>query len=168
MLTTIRPADSTDQSTIRTIVRAAHLNPIDLQWQNFVVAEQDGQIVGVGQIRPHKDGCRELASIAVRPEQQRNGVGGQLVRTLQARAAGPLYLMCAAPMANYYWRFGFQRCQPAEMPGSLRWKAAIGNFLGNMNRPFGPYRTHVLVMRWPARQLPAAANLAYRGEPSGH
>lgn len=148
MLTTIRSANRAEEDTIRSIVRAARLYPLDLPWQNFVVAEQHGQIVGVGQIRPHKDGCRELASIAVRPEHQRSGVGSQIVHTLLARASGPLYLLCAAPMESYYVRFGFRRCARAEIPGSLRWKVTIGNLLGNLNRPFGPYRTRVLAMKW--------------------
>ena len=152
MLTTIRSASSADQKTIRALIRAARLNPFGLHWQNFIVAEQDGRIVGVGQVRPHLrphgNGCRELASIAVRTAQQQNGIGSQIVRALQSREPGPLYLMCAAPMESYYQRFGFHRCQRVEIPGSLRWKAAIGNFLGNITRPFGPYLAYVLVMKW--------------------
>ena len=114
------------------------------------MAEQGAQIVGVGQIRPYGDGCRELASIVVRPALQNSGIGSQIVQTLQDREKGPLYLMCAAPMESYYQRFGFAKCGRVDMPAALRWKAAIGNLLGNITRPFGPYRTLVLVMRWPS------------------
>ena len=46
----IRPARAEDQMTITTMVRGAHLNPIDLRWQRFLVAEDETGIVGAVQI----------------------------------------------------------------------------------------------------------------------
>ena len=50
------------------------------QWPNFVVAEDGGTIVGIGQVKTHGDGSRELASIAVIPARQSQGIGGRLSR----------------------------------------------------------------------------------------
>ncbi len=54
----IRPATATEQATITAIVRAARNNPRDLDWRRFLVAEQGAQIIGVVQVRPHRDGSR--------------------------------------------------------------------------------------------------------------
>lgn len=143
----IRPAQATEQGTIRAMVRAAHLNPLDLQWQHFLVAEWQGQIVGVGQIRPHGDGCRELASIAVLPAHQGQGIGARIVRALQAREAGPLYLMCAAEMVRFYEPFGFQRVEARSLPRSLRWKVRLGQFLARIIAWTGTDAA-IAAMRW--------------------
>jgi N-acetylglutamate synthase-like GNAT family acetyltransferase len=60
----IRPARAEDRATITAMVRGARLNPMDLQWSRFLVAEDETGIVGVGQIRPYP-GASELASLVV-------------------------------------------------------------------------------------------------------
>jgi amino-acid N-acetyltransferase len=116
----IRPASADDQFAITAIVRAARINPSDLDWQRFLLAQWGQDIVGVGQVKPHEDGSRELASIAVVPEWQGNGVGGALIRALLARETGPLHLMCNADWEHYYERFGFQRLDRPAMPRYFR------------------------------------------------
>jgi hypothetical protein len=59
----IRPASADDQYAITAIVRAARIYPRDLDWQRFLLAQWGQDIIGVGQVRPHRDGSRELASI---------------------------------------------------------------------------------------------------------
>jgi amino-acid N-acetyltransferase len=116
----IRPATADDQFVITAIVRAARINPSDLDWQRFLLAQWGQDIVGVGQVKPHKDGSRELASIAVVPEWQGNGVGGALIRALLSRETGQLYLMCGADREHYYERFGFKRLERPAMPPYFR------------------------------------------------
>jgi N-acetylglutamate synthase-like GNAT family acetyltransferase len=116
----IRPAAAEDQFAITAIVRAAWLNPRDLDWRRFLLAEWGQDIIGVGQVKPHKDGSRELASIAVVPEWQGQGVGSAIIRTLLAREIGRVYLMCATKTAPYYERFGFHRIARVEMPAYFR------------------------------------------------
>ncbi|GIV97340.1 MAG: hypothetical protein KatS3mg057_1997 [Herpetosiphonaceae bacterium] len=128
MSTLIRPATAEDQQRIREIVRAARINPADLDWPRFLVAEDDGRIVGVGQVKPHRDGSRELASIAVVPERQGQGIGTAIIHELIARNPGKLYLMCVSHMEGYYQRFGFRRLRREEMPRYFRrmyWIAQI-------------------------------------------
>jgi N-acetylglutamate synthase-like GNAT family acetyltransferase len=116
----IRPATAADAYAIKAIVRAAWLNPFDLDWPRFVVATWGPDTIGVGQVKPHRDGTRELASIAVVPEWQGQGVGSFVIRTLLAREAGPLYLMTAPKTAGYYPRFGFHKVPPTELTGYFR------------------------------------------------
>jgi N-acetylglutamate synthase-like GNAT family acetyltransferase len=112
----IRKATEADQATIRAIIRAAQLNPVGLDWPRFLVAEDGGQIVGIGQVKPHSDGSRELASIAVVPGRQRGGIGRQIIRALLARESGPLYLICMDDHETYYRQFGFRRVEAAALP----------------------------------------------------
>ena len=128
----IRPAVEQDQAAITAIVRAARLNPIDILWPRFLVAEEDGRVVGVGQVKPHRDGSRELASIAVIPERQKLGLGSMIVRALIAREHGQLHLMCTAPMAPYYARFGFRRLRSEEMPPYLRRMERVGRIVTSL------------------------------------
>lgn len=125
----IRPATAADATSIRSIVRAAGINPVGLDWRRFLVADDGGRVVGVGQVKPHGDGSRELASIAVVPERQGEGIGRRIVGELLARESGPVYLMCQRRLAPFYRRFGFAALTPREMPPSLRWPSRVANGL---------------------------------------
>ena len=114
---TIRPATEADQSTIRRLIREARLAPMGLSWPNFLVAEADGETVGIGQVKSHADGSRELASIAVVPDRQGQGIGSAIIKALLGREAGvTLHLTCRSELEGYYERFEFQRLERAEYP----------------------------------------------------
>jgi N-acetylglutamate synthase-like GNAT family acetyltransferase len=121
----IRPAKATDQRAITMIVRAAMINPFGLAWERFLVAEESGGLIGVGQVKPHRDGSRELASIAVVPEWQGQGVGAAIIRRLLARETSVLHLMTTNRTAPYYERFGFELIGRDEMPPYFRRMARI-------------------------------------------
>jgi N-acetylglutamate synthase-like GNAT family acetyltransferase len=131
----IRPATADDQPAIRRIVRAANINPAGLDWPKFLVATGDrGAVIGVAQVKQHRDGSRELASVAVVPEQQRQGAGSALIRALLVREDGTLHLTCRAQLEGYYARFGFRRIERRAMPPNFRRRIpAVNAFL----RPFG-------------------------------
>lgn len=123
----IRSATATDQKTIKSIIRAARINPMDLDWRRFVVAEDEGQIVGVGQIKSHRDGSRELASIAVIPERQRQDIGSEIIRALLSKESATLYLMCREELEPYYARFGFRRVSSEGMTPHFRRMHRLAN-----------------------------------------
>ena len=145
MSTIIRPAQAADQPAIRAIVCRARINPLDLDWRRFVVAEESGRIVGVGQVRPHRDGSRELASLAVIPGRQAQGIGGALIYALLARQPGPVYLMCMDRLEPYYRRFGFRRLARDELPPAFRLIGRLAPALALVSRLFGG-RQQVIVM----------------------
>jgi N-acetylglutamate synthase-like GNAT family acetyltransferase len=140
----IRPATAADQATIRAIVRAGRINPFGLAWSRFLVAERAGVVIGVGQIKPHRDRSRELASIAVAAPYQGQGIGGALIQALLAQATPPLFLICLDRLTGYYRRFGFQPIAAHAMPPGLRRIQAF------MNRLFWLTRRaeRLFVMRW--------------------
>ncbi len=88
---------------------------MSLDWHRFVIAEDRGQVIGIGQVKPHDDGSRELASIAVIPERRGQGIGGEIIRTLLAKESTDVYLTCRSQLETYYTRFGFRRIDRDEM-----------------------------------------------------
>lgn len=113
----IRPAAEHDARAIRALIRQARINPMALDWRRFLVAvDEQERVIGCGQVKPHADGTRELASLAVVPELQRRGIGRSIVERLSAENLLPLYLTCRAALQTYYEKFGFQVVHPTEMP----------------------------------------------------
>ena len=141
MPVSIRPATQADQATIRRLIKEAGINRMNLQWPNFVVAEDGGEIVGIGQVKTHGDGSRELASIAVIPARQSQGIGGAVIKTLLAREQGVVHLTCRRQLQGYYERFGFRRLDPAEFPLYFKRLIPIINVVARL------VGTQILVMR---------------------
>jgi amino-acid N-acetyltransferase len=119
----IRAAEAADQIPISRLVRGARLNPLHLAWPHFIVAEEvtptQRALAGAGQLRPHADGSRELASLVVLPDYQQRGLGEALIHALLGRAPFPLYLYCRGHLVLYYERFGFRVATADELPPSL-------------------------------------------------
>ena len=135
----IRPAAADDQYAITAIVRAARLNPRDLDWQRFLLARWGQDIIGVGQVRPHRDGSRELASIAVVPEWQGNGVGRMLVQASsdRCREKGGRRLIvstAAADIGNlrFYQRQGFRMYKVVQDAFTPQTGYAEGQLVGGI------------------------------------
>ena len=116
----IRPAVAADQATINRIIRKAGINPMSLDWRRFVIAEESGAIIGIGQVKHHGDGSRELASIAVLPERQGEGIASEIIRTLLGKESGAIYLTCRDSLEGFYTRFGFKSVAPEEMSPYFR------------------------------------------------
>ena len=145
----IRQAVEADQAVISAMVRAAQLNPINVRWQNFQVAvEDDGRIAGVGQLRPHKDGSLELASLAVLPACQHRGIGSRLMQALMAERRPPIYLFCEQELAEFYDRFGFKPVDAKSLPAPLARLFWAGSMIKRIDRLLGRSSTRLIGMRW--------------------
>jgi amino-acid N-acetyltransferase len=139
---TIRTALSTDQATIRRLIREAGINPMNLNWPHFIVAEEGGRTIGVAQVKRHRDGSRELASVAVVPDRQGDGIGSAMVRELIARhGQDVLHLTCLTERQGYYERFGFRRLERAQYPPYFARMVPVFNSIGRL---FGQ---RIVVMR---------------------
>jgi N-acetylglutamate synthase-like GNAT family acetyltransferase len=114
----IRPATRQDFSEIRALIHAVSINPTGLDWRRFLVAvTPDNALLGCGQIKPHFDGSRELASIAVQERARGQGVARAVIQELLARETRrPLYLMCRARLEPLYIKFGFHAIGLEDMP----------------------------------------------------
>lgn len=118
----LRKAVKSDSRAIRRLIWKVGINPIGLDWRRFIVALDDtGCLIGCGQIKPHADGSRELASIAVEPKYQGRGLGSAIIRHLLAETEPPIYLTCRASLESYYQQFGFSTLSNSrEMPAYFR------------------------------------------------
>jgi N-acetylglutamate synthase-like GNAT family acetyltransferase len=137
---TLRRATEADQPLIRRLVTSECLNPRDVHWQNFLIAEQDEHIVGIGQIRLHGM-LKELGSLVVIPEMRGQGVGAALVTALEERAGLPLYLMCAPHNVGYYERLGYRDLPPSERPAAMLPSRALLWLIESLLR----MRIHIMV-----------------------
>lgn len=127
----IRPARAEEEVLIKALIRREHLDPFNVHWENFLVAEEGGNIVGAAQVKPYPSG-RELGSLVVVPERRQRGVGGALIKALIARESGVLLLFCIAFREPYYAKFGFQRASWRELRGELRMKYAVGRLFTSL------------------------------------
>lgn len=140
----LSPADASHAAAIRTLIRQAKINPTGLNWRRFCVSlDQQGRLIGCGQVKPHRDGSRELASIAVVPEWRRKGVASALIRHLMRQHPPPLYLTCRASLGPFYERFGFRTIPLDEMPPDFKRISLFVRFLQRVKL----IRFELLVMR---------------------
>jgi len=113
---TLRNAVAADQPAIRLNVVKNQLNPVDLRWQNFLVAtNENGQFIGCGQIKHHGK-VQELASLVVIDSYQGQGISRHLMDALMTRAGRPLWLMCESPLVGYYEQYGFKEAIVSTLP----------------------------------------------------
>ena len=146
----IRPAREADQEVITALIREAMLNPRNLDWRNFMVAEDAGRIVGLRQVKPHRQGSREVASGYVRPEYRSRGISERLMRELLARETGPLWLLCNERWTPYYERFGFRRVRSRDLPPDLRAEFRLGRVVTSVISFFTSQEIRIVPMARPA------------------
>jgi N-acetylglutamate synthase-like GNAT family acetyltransferase len=113
----LRAATVNDAPSISSLVRLSGINPLGLDWRRFIVAvSTTGEVIGCGQIKPHRDGSDELASLAVSPAWQGQGIARKIIDNLCKSHQGDLYLMCRSSLGSLYERCGFQPIDREEMP----------------------------------------------------
>lgn len=147
MSITIRPARQEDQQTIVSFIQQAKLNPRNLHWQNFLVAEENGTIVGIRQIKVYPLGTREAASGFVLPEYRRRGISAQLMQELLARETGPVYTMVNEKRAPYYEQFGFRRVGVDQLPSDFRKEYRLGRIITTLLSLFRKDKIHIVPLK---------------------
>ncbi len=117
----LRPATAADAPSIRRLVRRVQINPMGLDWQHFVLAvDAGGRMLGCGQLKPHRSGIIELASIAVEPGFRQNGIARAIIEHLIAVGPRPLYLTCRSSLGSFYEKWNFRAIGESEMPAYFR------------------------------------------------
>jgi N-acetylglutamate synthase-like GNAT family acetyltransferase len=105
----VRPATRNDALEVRRLVHRTGINPLGLKWERFLVAEDgEGKFLGCIQLKDHRDGSFELASLAVEEPYRGRGIARVLIEHLLAESPRPLYLTCRAELGPLYEKFGFR------------------------------------------------------------
>ena len=118
----IRKANREDAAFIQRLIWQVGINPLGLDWRRFVVAvHEHGVRIGCAQVKSHKDGSLELASVAVVPLYRHQGVAEMMIREILKDHNPPIYLTCRSSLVTFYQRFGFLEIFDGEaMPAYFR------------------------------------------------
>jgi N-acetylglutamate synthase-like GNAT family acetyltransferase len=143
----IRPAHQEEQETIVKLIHEARISPRNLHWQNFLVAEDNGKIVGIRQVKVHAQGTREVGSGYVLPEYRHHGISARLMNEILSRERGTLYLMCRDRWMFYYEQFGFHRVSADQLPADFRKEYRIGRFITSILSLFTRDKVRIIPMR---------------------
>ena len=108
----IRKAVKSDAIAIRRLIWLVGINPLGLDWHRFIVAvDHHKKMIGCAQLKQHRDGSLELASVAVRRDYRSQGIAGTMIRHLMKKQKPAVYLTCRQRLTGYYERFGFVTLQ---------------------------------------------------------
>lgn len=143
----IRPAIAADRTAILGLMRPRDYNRINLRPECFVVAEADGEIIGIGQIKRHREGTAELASLVVAADRRGAGIGRALVQALVAQHTGPLYLFCLVELESFYAPLGFRRVERNDLPPWLAFIHGVGNLAGRLAWRHPHARLQIIAMK---------------------
>jgi N-acetylglutamate synthase-like GNAT family acetyltransferase len=144
---TIRSPGQSDQETIVSLIRQAKLNPRNLHWENFLVAEENGKVVGIRQVKVHAEGTREVASGFVLPEYRNQGISARLMRELLARESGSLYSMVDQKWLPYYEQFGFRQVDVSQLPPDFRKEYRIGRTITSLISFFSKHKIRIIPLK---------------------
>jgi N-acetylglutamate synthase-like GNAT family acetyltransferase len=120
----LRPATPADLSAVERLLidSALPFEGVREAFADFVVAEADGDIVGVAGLEVCCDNAL-LRSVAVRPEWRSHGLGRALVTRAiadaEARGLHALYLLTTTA-ERYFPSFGFRKIDREAVPAEVR------------------------------------------------
>jgi N-acetylglutamate synthase-like GNAT family acetyltransferase len=144
---TIRPARPEEQETIVSLIHQAKISPRNLHWEHFLIAEEDGQIAGIRQVKIHSKGTREVGSGYVLPEYRHQGISARLMNEILSRETGTLYLMCRDKWIPYYERFGFRQVPVDQLPTDFRQEYRISTMITRLISAFMKDKIRILPMK---------------------
>lgn len=89
----------------------------------WVVAEEDGRIVGCGSLVLMSPELAEIRSLVVAPQHQRNGLGRRIVRQLLAEAQrrGVVRVFALTRVVPFFAKLGFSMAPRTSFPDKI-WK----------------------------------------------
>ncbi|MBP7240444.1 GNAT family N-acetyltransferase [Amaricoccus sp.] len=126
-MTEIRAALVGEAPLIRALMKGERLNPVGVDWRNFLVAEDAGAVIGIVQLRPAGVGAVEIGSLVVRADRRRGGLGRLLVDAAVAAAGSRRALIVTAfARARFYEAWGFSPIPARAAPWPVRLNLLLG------------------------------------------
>ncbi len=117
----VRRACAADHATILELTRALELDYANMDLSCFWVAELDGVIVGMAELK-ELETCSLLSCVGVREELQGRGIGHELVDRVVREAHHPVYLYTLVP--DFFRKAGFHNA--TSLPPDLPPRASYG------------------------------------------
>lgn len=116
---TIRHASESDMVFIREKLGKHGLNEDDLHHSRFVVADEEGEIIGFGRLY-RTDEDRDTGCVVVMESRKRRGIGASIVRHL-IEYAPVKRIFVVSGQADYVKRLGFAKAGRAQknFPGAF-------------------------------------------------
>ena len=138
--------ENDNRSNDLALIREAGINPFGLKWSQFILAVGvNDYLIGCGQVKPHRDGSRELASVAVRKGWRNQGTARAIIRELQSKHGCPLWLTCMDRLIPFYETLAFKEItDAAQMPLYFR----NARRLFNLYLRFRRTKAYLAVMLW--------------------
>lgn len=101
----IRNAKPEDMPIIDAIALKYDLDSNDTKAKQFIVAEENKEIIGFGRLLKHRD-VTELGTIGVMEEYRNRGVAKKIINELLSKTNEDVYLTTLIP--DYFKKFGFK------------------------------------------------------------
>ena len=102
----LRRANVADIQIIESYVEKFRLDNENLKFEQFIVAERNGSIIGFGRTKPYKY-CFELGCVAVLEAYRKRSIGSAIVKKLiEDFPSDDIWITTDIP--EYFQRFGFQ------------------------------------------------------------
>jgi len=135
MSANLRPARIQDVSAIQQLVNRfadrgemlpRSLSELYENLRDYLVAEDNGEIIACCAVHVTWDDLAEIKSLAVRETHRRAGLGRQLVQACleEAKTLGVPRLFVLTYIPAFFARFGFRQVEKAELPQKV-WSECI-------------------------------------------
>lgn len=94
--------------------------------REFIVAEQDNRIIGIGALQIVWGDLAEIRSLAIAPEYVKNGLGSRIVNALveEANDLGIPQVFTLTYQPGFFTKCGFQIIDKDELPNKI-WKDCL-------------------------------------------
>jgi N-acetylglutamate synthase-like GNAT family acetyltransferase len=123
-----RSATINDMPYIVRMIGEFDLDYEHLSFEQFLVIEEEGQVVAFGRLKPYPDAV-ELGSVGVRTDRRKMGYGKIMVEALIEKVPDEIWI--TTNLRDYFRKFGFTESE--QMPVSIKNK--LENFCHFTCRP---------------------------------
>ncbi len=121
---TIRHAAEADMVFVKENLKKYHLDEDDLDASQFVVAAENGDIIGFGRLRKTGD-VYDIGCVVVVEQRQRRGIGASIVRHLMEYApVRTVYVV--TDVVDYFTKLGFTEAKKKPKDLMRRLEMACG------------------------------------------
>lgn len=116
----LRKAKKPDMPLIETCIERFRLDDENISFEQLVVAEKEGKIVGFGRIKPYRS-CFELGCLGVLEPYRNQGIGTAIIKKLiEDFPSSEIWITTDIP--KYFEQFGFEPTEdvPQEIKDKVK------------------------------------------------